>query len=320
MGAASLSLDLDNEWSYLKTHGDTAWQSYPSYLDLVVPRFLDVFAKLHQRVTVFVVGQDAAFEKNREALASIAPAGHEIGNHSFHHEPWFVQNSPADIEAEVAQAEDAIANATGVRPTGFRGPGYAVSKAVLAALAQRGYQYDASTLPTYIGPLARAYYFATSRLSREERAERSALFGSISDGFRRVSPYRWDLGASGGLLEIPVTTFPVLKVPFHFSYILYLAMRSPALARAYFKTALTACRVAGVEPSLLLHPLDFLGCEDVASLAFFPAMQVPRTRKLELLVELLETFKNSFEVLPLGEHAGRVDRRGATHIRARFAS
>ena len=39
---ASLSLDLDNKWSYLKTHGDEGWDQYPSYLDVVVPRFLDI--------------------------------------------------------------------------------------------------------------------------------------------------------------------------------------------------------------------------------------------------------------------------------------
>jgi len=38
---ASLSLDLDNKWSYLKTHGDVGWESFPSYLDMVVPRVLD---------------------------------------------------------------------------------------------------------------------------------------------------------------------------------------------------------------------------------------------------------------------------------------
>ena len=37
---ASLSLDLDNQWSYMKTHGDPAWESLPSYLDVVVPRAL----------------------------------------------------------------------------------------------------------------------------------------------------------------------------------------------------------------------------------------------------------------------------------------
>ena len=36
---ASLSLDLDNKWSYMKTHGDQGWEAFPSYLDAVVPRF-----------------------------------------------------------------------------------------------------------------------------------------------------------------------------------------------------------------------------------------------------------------------------------------
>ncbi len=26
---ASLSLDLDNKWSYMKTHGDAGWESFP---------------------------------------------------------------------------------------------------------------------------------------------------------------------------------------------------------------------------------------------------------------------------------------------------
>ena len=42
--AASLSLDLDNQWSYMKTHGDPGWESLPSYLALVVPRVLDFLA------------------------------------------------------------------------------------------------------------------------------------------------------------------------------------------------------------------------------------------------------------------------------------
>ena len=35
---ASLSFDLDDKWAYLKTNGDPAWKSYPSYLELLVPR------------------------------------------------------------------------------------------------------------------------------------------------------------------------------------------------------------------------------------------------------------------------------------------
>ena len=43
---ASVSLDLDNLWAYLKTHGDPGWDDYPSYLLTIVPRVLDL---LHGR-------------------------------------------------------------------------------------------------------------------------------------------------------------------------------------------------------------------------------------------------------------------------------
>ena len=82
---ASLSLDLDNQWSYMKTHGDAAWQSHPSYFDVAVPRILEFLASRKLTITFFIVGQDAALEKNREWIAAIARAGHEIGNHSFLH-------------------------------------------------------------------------------------------------------------------------------------------------------------------------------------------------------------------------------------------
>ena len=85
---ASLSLDLDNKWSYMKTHGDAGWDAYPSYFDLLVPRVLNLLKKHDLTITFFVVGQDAVLEKNHGVLASLSAAGHEIGNHSFKHEPW----------------------------------------------------------------------------------------------------------------------------------------------------------------------------------------------------------------------------------------
>ena len=79
---ASVSLDLDNQWSYMKTHGDAGWQALPSYLDVVVPRIIRFLKERDLGITFFVVGQDAALAKNREALQQIAAAGHEIGRAS----------------------------------------------------------------------------------------------------------------------------------------------------------------------------------------------------------------------------------------------
>jgi peptidoglycan/xylan/chitin deacetylase (PgdA/CDA1 family) len=99
---ASLSLDLDNQWSYMKTHGDAGWESFPSYLDIVVPRVLAFLAERNIKITFFIVGQDAALAKNHEALGSITKAGHEIGNHSFKHEPWLHLYSEEDVDRELA--------------------------------------------------------------------------------------------------------------------------------------------------------------------------------------------------------------------------
>ncbi len=304
MNYASLSLDLDNQWSYMKTHGDRGWESHPSYLDVAVPRILEFLAKRRLTITFFIVGQDAAFEKNRQALRAIAAAGHEIGNHSFHHEPWLHLYSEAQLESELLRAEDAIEAATGVRPRGFRGPGFSLSASTLEVLARRGYEYDATVFPNLLNPLARAYLFATSNLTREEKKQRSALFGTWKDALRPVRPFHWQL-AAGQLLEIPVTTLPWLRVPLHLSYLLYLGKFSRPAARTYFRMALGMCRLAGTQPSILLHPLDFLGQEDCPALGFFPGMDLPRARKLALVAELFDILLARVETVTMREHARR---------------
>lgn len=299
---ASLSLDADNQWSYMKIHGDDGWESFPSYLDALAPRALDLLARHGLRITFFVVGQDAALPENRESLGSLAAAGHEIGNHSFRHEPWLHRYSDAELEEELARAEEAIESATGEHPVGFRGPGYSLSATTLRVLVRRGYAYDASTLPTYIGPLARAYYFRTAELTPEQRTERELLYGTWSDGRRAVRPYRW-LVDDRTLIELPVTTLPALKVPIHVSYLLMLSAYSPAAARRYFDAALRCCRATGIGPSILLHPLDLLSGDDVKELAFFPGMGIPVDEKLARVDSYLDLLQRHFDVGPVGDHA-----------------
>ena len=299
---ASLSLDLDNQWSYMKTHGDPAWECYPSYLDIVVPRVLSFLDQRKLKITFFIVGTDAERPENASALASITASGHEVGNHSHRHEPWLHLYSDEEVEAEISRAEAAIAAVTGQRPCGFRGPGFSLSGRVLETLKKRGYRYDASTFPTFLGPLARAYYFFTAKLNKEERQQRKSLFGGVREGLRPLRPYRWRLD-EGPLLEIPVTTMPLFRVPFHVSYLIYLASFSPLVARLYFSSAIMLCRLTGVQPSLLLHPLDFLGADDgLEPLKFFPGMSIPAATKLDWISDFLAAYARHFQVLPLGAH------------------
>lgn len=303
----SLSLDLDDLWTYLKTHGDAGWDEYPTYLPVVVPRVLELLERRNLRITWFVVGRDAADPRHRDTLAQITAYGHEVGNHSFHHEPWLHLYTPAAIEDELSRTEDALEAITGARPDGFRGPGFSFSPTLLEVLARRGYRYDCSTFPTFLGPLAKRFYFATAKgLSDEERTKRAQLFGKFSEGFRRLKPYTWDTPA-GKLLELPVTTLPGFRTPIHLSYLLYLAGFSRLAARAYLRLTVALCKASRTEPSILLHPLDFLGCDDTDRLSFFPAMKRPAGEKLLFVEEVFDTLQKAFDVVPMGTHAAAAE-------------
>ncbi|MGH7701965.1 MAG: polysaccharide deacetylase family protein, partial [Gemmatimonadales bacterium] len=267
------------------------------------PLVLELLNELNLKITFFLVGSDAARPANGPHLRALTDRGHEVGNHSYEHECWLHLYAPEALEEEIARAEEAILAATGQRPRGFRGPGFSWSPTLFEILERRGYRYDASTLPTFIGPLARRYFLTSSDLTAEERQRRSGLFGAFSDGFRPNRPYRWRLADGRGLLEIPVTTIPVVRVPFHLSYLLYLSRVSDRLMTAYLDSAIAACRVFGVEPSFLLHPLDLLGGEQVPELAFFPGMDLPGPRKVTIFLEVLERLGRHFELVPMGAHA-----------------
>jgi hypothetical protein len=302
---ASISLDLDDQWSYMKVHGDEGWESFPSYLDIVVPIFLDVFDRLDIKITFFVVGQDAAIEKNHKVLRSIIERGHEIGNHSFHHESWLKTYSKEKIEAEIETAEEAIVKATGTRTNMFRGPGFSWSVDLLEVLEKRSYIFDASTLPTYISPLMRKYYFAKSKLSKEEKESRKELFGSFKEGFYPLKPYLWKFKSNKKLLEIPVTTMPFFKLPFHQSYLLFISGISKGLMKAYLRFSIFMCKTTGTPPSYLLHPLDLIGGDDVPQLAFFPGMNIKSEKKMEIFETAMKMMKKHFELLPMSAFAQR---------------
>jgi peptidoglycan-N-acetylglucosamine deacetylase len=299
---ASLSVDLDNKWSYMKIHGDRGWESLPSYLDVLVPRVLEFLKAQNLTVTFFIVGQDAALRKNHAILRSIANAGHEIGNHSFHHEPWMHLYSRQAIETEITLAEEYIEDATGQKPLGFRGPGYSSSQAMLRQLVRSGYRYDASTFPNLLTPLARAYYFATAEFTPDQKRQWQASGGTLRDTLRSVKPYLWRLD-NGTLIEIPVTTLPVLKIPIHVSYLLCLRLFGRKLALQYFNAALGLCQMTQTRPSIVLHPTDFLGCDDTKDLNFIPGMNFPREKKMEFVSDVVRRLSAEFTVVTLHEHA-----------------
>lgn len=305
---ASVSLDLDNQWTYMKIHGDSGWENFPSYLSTFIPYVLDVLDSLDLKITFFIVGQDAARAENTDFLKELINRGHELGNHSFNHESWLHTFSKQHITYEIAKTEDAIEKVTGKVTRGFRGPGFSWSPEIMRVLKERNYLYDASTLPTFIGPIARMYYFWTANLSKEERETRKGLFGTFKDGLRPIKPYLWHLDENQTLMEIPVSTIPVLKTPFHFSYLLYLSGYSMGLMKMYLNLAINLCKLTGTRPSYLLHPLDLIGGDQIPELKFFPGMNISSSRKIEVFSIVMKKLAKHFQLVDMQTHYDSLNR------------
>ena len=68
-------------------------------------------------------------------------------------------------------------------------------------------------------------------------------------------------------------------------------------------------------PSILLHPLDFLGGDDVGSLSFFPGMHLGGARKRELVEGFLTQLRDRFAIVRVIDHADVVARDVGVRMR-----
>ena len=280
---ASLSLDADNQWSYMKIHGDDGWELVP-----VLPRRPRAAGARRARIATASASRSSSSARTPRSprtttrSARWPRAGHEIGNHSFRHEPWLHRYSEAELDEELAAGRGrdrgrdraCARRVPGSRATASRRP-------TLRVLLRRGYVYDASTLPTYIGPLARAYYFrhraAHRRAAGRARAALRHVGGrppagaAVPLGGRRPHAPR----AAGHDAARAQGADP-RQLPARCS-----ARYSPAAARAVLRRArcrrLSRRRRRAVDPAAPARP--HLRRRRARSSRFFPGMQIPTGRE-----------------------------------------
>ena len=311
---ANLSLDLDNKWAYSRTAGRADWAKPASYLPLVVPRIVEMLGEIGLPLTIFIVGRDLESSHDVQAIKGFETLPKfEFGNHSYNHLPWLHTMEVPQLRAEIEKTNEAIEAKLGYRPVGFRGPGFSCTETVLNVLIAHDFKYDASVFPTSIAPIARAAFLLRSELKGEEREKASKLYGGWNSVMQPNWPYRRTIPTDGHsqstIWEMPVTVMPLVRTPIHFSYFTYLASFSSLLAKAYFHKACMLLRLTGTSPSLLLHPTDFLGLEDDADMAYFPAMNRSRKEKLGVVKWGLLKFASTFDVKLMIDH---VDALSAT--------
>ena len=145
----------------------------PLVYDQGIPRLLDLFDRFGIRATFFVCGRDLPAQAG--AVAEMVRRGHEVANHSGAHRNGFARLTPAKKRADISAAGELIAQAAGQAPVGFKSPGFSFSPDLLGVLAELGYLYDSSLLPTFYAPLLpRAPAAALARPRRPDALRTSA--------------------------------------------------------------------------------------------------------------------------------------------------
>ncbi|OBJ66982.1 polysaccharide deacetylase family protein [Mycobacterium asiaticum] len=98
-------------------------------------RLLQILKGNDARATFFLIGNKVA--ANPAGARRIAEAGMEVGSHTWEH-PNMTTIPPADVAAQFARANDAIAAATGRKPTLYRPAGGLSNPAVRQTAATFG--------------------------------------------------------------------------------------------------------------------------------------------------------------------------------------
>jgi hypothetical protein len=265
----AVNIDLDDLRFYRGIHALPDAPDTPLIFTAAVPRFLDLCGRLGLRATLFAIARDAGWPEAAAALRGAAGAGHEVGSHSLEHRYDLSRMDPVAIEADVREARRLLQDATGTEVAGFRGPGYNLSPALLAAVAAAGHRYDSSILPSPPYFLARAAVIAGLRV----RGRRStSIVGRARDFFRGREPFTWG-PPSAGLREHPITACGPGRLPLIGTFLRPWALRDAILGAA------DGLSFVNVE----FHALDFLGLEEDrldAALAVEPALRVPLAHRL----------------------------------------
>jgi hypothetical protein len=288
---ASVSVDLDGLGCYAAIHGltaqvqldDAALRAVP---EVAVSRLGALFAGLGIRATFFVIGRE--LEISTREIKAAAAAGHEIASHSYAHDYAISRRPPAEIDRDLALAEDAIFAAVGARPRGFRAPGYTLSTALLEVIAARGYRYDSSLLPSPV-------YYAAKALAMGAHAlfgRRShSILGAPGQLFAQRRPH-----LRAGVRELPVATLPLLRLPVIGTVAVGV---EPAIS-----TALARRAFAGGHFNLELHGIDALDASDAPMLARVqPGLRTKAALKLERLRALIVSVQERAAVVTLEEAA-----------------
>jgi peptidoglycan-N-acetylglucosamine deacetylase len=300
----TLQVDVDELWVYYESIGRSTPLDAPSLVyEQGIPRLLDLFDRYAIRATFFVCGRDLPAQAG--ALREMIARGHEVANHSATHRNGFARLTPEQKRADIAATGAAIAHATGVAPVGFKSPGFSFSSDLFNVLADLGYLYDSSLLPTFYAPLLRLLQGLLSGGHVDP-----THYGRPSNGLAPLTPYqiaplRNPQSAIRNLQsfwEAPVTTTPILRLPMHSTFVL-------SAGRWLFDFGFGLARTRNTPINYLLHAADVVDAVSDPALDSYKFLTQSWEIKRPLYEHMLATLSTAYRLAPTVELVGQIARQ-----------
>ena len=274
----TIQVDLDGMRILLGNRGYKSFSRQDYIFNAeTVSRFLALFDIYGIKATFFVVGRDLIDEAKKKIVLEIAERGHEIANHSMNHSVNFRNLTRKEKELEIKDAEEIIRDAIGARPAGFRAPNFDIDEATLEILEERGYAYDSSISP--------AYFFSNKKIH----------------GFSPLNPYhpsRKDIWRRGqrGIVEVPVSTVPVARVPYHSSFVI--AAHNFNMGPSVFYTGFFLTRLMRLPLNYVFHAAELADSNRDSRLSYFQGLRIPLKKRYEMINLILKNITENFTVSP----------------------
>ncbi len=285
----NVSIDIDGLACYHRIHGVAGAADPTLMYSTAMPRFLDMCDRLDIRATLFVIASDLEHGRAVELLRDAIERGHEVASHSYHH-PYNLSEWPqTSIGDEIDRASEAIIDTLGVRPRGFRAPGYNIDTRILRILAERGYLYDSSVFPCPYYYVAKAGVMALMAAKGTPSGSSMTRPGAILAPTQPYRPSRHQFYKRGNrkhslpMWEIPIGVMKSPQVP-------VIGTTVGALPGAAVKHYARAFAFGQRTLQFEMHAIDFLDSRDPGLSGKLIARQRDLKRPQQSKIRNYETF------------------------------
>lgn len=277
-----VNIDVDSLRLYRGIHGLPDRTEGDEVYQAGVIRFMDLLDSMGIPGTIFSIAADLLPTVKR-ILRDAVSRGHEVASHSLSHpyDLFTLEDPSVELEYSRQRLQDAV----GTEITGFRSPGYNLSKRLLAGIAAH-YKYDSSILPSLPYFMARAAVIGSMKVMGRHS---SSSVGHFSQFARSWKPFSWKTG-DATLPEMPLSA--VFGVPVIGTT---LATNNIALRRVL--PMLKRRRFINIE----FHAIDFMTGSDGLEhgLEVEPSVRVPLDVRLKRFENALKDLHENAKAVTL---------------------